>query len=232
MVDNNMTPFANASHPDAAHFHTGTLVNIAPFTQVFPMNTGGNGVQDMLAAGGTVNNGNTWVPSIVRLHDFGNKETQNGVTGPKDGATAGNTEFTVTETPVPTPLPGPAIGGVVAYYMGLEWVPIAAAIFSVAALTLTYKILPESLDPKHRTPPQELRRYTAGSILHALVRPRIGPMIVMSSFNGSVWKTTTSERERSGRYGGCDGGNRGSSRWLNAPSFRRAEAPPPIVGTG
>jgi MFS transporter, DHA1 family, tetracycline resistance protein len=79
---------------------------------------------------------------------------------------------------------GPAIGGVVAYYFGLEWVPIAAAIFSVTALALTYRILPESLDPEHRTPPEELRRYTAGTIIRALARPRIGPMIVMGFVNG------------------------------------------------
>src|SRR6187401_651023 len=60
----------------------------------------------------------------------------------------------------------------------------------------------------------------------------IGPITVTSSASGSVWKTTTSGRERNGNHGACDGGKRGSSRWSNAPSLSRADAPPPMVGTG
>ena len=79
---------------------------------------------------------------------------------------------------------GPMIGGLVAYYFGLAWVPIAAAFFSAAALFMTFAFLPESLDPAHKTPAGELRRYSAGGILHALARPTIGPMILMGFLNG------------------------------------------------
>jgi hypothetical protein len=60
----------------------------------------------------------------------------------------------------------------------------------------------------------------------------IGPMTVMSSASGPVSKTTTSARDLSGRKGAFDGGKRGFSRWSYAPSLRRADEPPPIVGTG
>ncbi len=79
---------------------------------------------------------------------------------------------------------GPVIGGLVAYYLGLQWVPIAAAFFSAGALIMTFTSLPESLDPAHKTSPDELRRYSPAIILHALARPAIGPMILMSFVNG------------------------------------------------
>ncbi len=79
---------------------------------------------------------------------------------------------------------GPAIGGEVAYYAGLQWVPIAASAFSLAALAMTFAYLPESLDPAHAASANDLRRYSAIGIIHSLRRPIIGPMILMAYVNG------------------------------------------------
>jgi hypothetical protein len=103
ITDNNMTPFVSGSHPEAAHFHTSTLTNFAPFTNLSPTMTGGNGVPSMVVSGGgTVTNGTTWNVSAVKVHDFGNNPV-------KTDAVAGPTEFTVTESPL-APLPRTAVG--------------------------------------------------------------------------------------------------------------------------
>ncbi len=79
---------------------------------------------------------------------------------------------------------GPAIGGIVGKNLGLEWVPILAALFSIAALAMTIFWLPESLDPAHKTPPGELRRFSLLGLRHALTRPAVAPLILMSFVNG------------------------------------------------
>jgi DHA1 family tetracycline resistance protein-like MFS transporter len=77
---------------------------------------------------------------------------------------------------------GPFIGGVVGKHLGLEYVPLAAALFSLIALTLTILTLPESHHPGEVT--EGLRRYNAATIFHALARPVIGMLILMSFVNG------------------------------------------------
>lgn len=79
---------------------------------------------------------------------------------------------------------GPAMGGLVARWAGLEWVPIASAFFSLTCLTLTYFLLPETLDPNNRVPTSELRRYTLSGLFKPLFRPVIGAMIAMAFING------------------------------------------------
>ncbi len=78
---------------------------------------------------------------------------------------------------------GPFIGGVVGKHLGLEWVPIAAAVFSATALILTIVTLPESHHPGEALP-EGLRRYNAATIFHALARPVIGMLILMAFVNG------------------------------------------------
>jgi DHA1 family tetracycline resistance protein-like MFS transporter len=79
---------------------------------------------------------------------------------------------------------GPVLGGVIGGKLGLEWVPLTSAFFSLTALCLTFFILHESLDPAHATSPGELRRYTLTGLWKPLARPIIGPMIAMSFVNG------------------------------------------------
>jgi DHA1 family tetracycline resistance protein-like MFS transporter len=78
---------------------------------------------------------------------------------------------------------GPVIGGIVGKHLGLEFVPLTAAIFSAAALILTISRLPESHHPGERGP-EGLRRYSATILLHTIVRPVIGMLILMSFVNG------------------------------------------------
>lgn len=77
---------------------------------------------------------------------------------------------------------GPFIGGVVGKHLGLEYVPLTAALFSATALILTIFTLPESHHPGDVV--EGLRRYNAASIFHALARPVIGMLILMSFVNG------------------------------------------------
>lgn len=100
MKDGNGTTFEAASHPDAAHFHSSTLTSYTPFTTLTaPGNAGNNGIQNMTVSNGTLaNGGTTWNVSQIKMHDYGNNPT-------KTGATAGPTEFIVTETPVAVPEP-------------------------------------------------------------------------------------------------------------------------------
>ncbi len=86
---------------------------------------------------------------------------------------------------------GPMIGGVVAYYIGLQWVPIAASIFSFAALSMTFMFLHESLPPEKRSVGAKASTSIFHALLdrvfgmrHAVARPVIGPMILMSFVNG------------------------------------------------
>jgi MFS transporter, DHA1 family, tetracycline resistance protein len=77
---------------------------------------------------------------------------------------------------------GPAIGGIVGWYLGLEFVPITAAVFSATALILTFLTLPESHHPGEIT--EGLRRFSVTGLERALARPVIGTMIWMVFING------------------------------------------------
>lgn len=77
---------------------------------------------------------------------------------------------------------GPAIGGLVGKYLGLHWVPIVAAAFSLAALMMTIFTLPESHTPGKKS--EDHRRFSFGGLSRALARPLIGAMILMSFVNG------------------------------------------------
>ncbi|MGC8551376.1 MAG: MFS transporter [Phycisphaerae bacterium] len=78
---------------------------------------------------------------------------------------------------------GPVIGGTVAHFLGLGYVPIVAAAFSLTALLMTIFTLPESrkFDGDN---PAAARRFTVRTIEHALMRPIIGPMILLFFLNG------------------------------------------------
>jgi DHA1 family tetracycline resistance protein-like MFS transporter len=87
---------------------------------------------------------------------------------------------------------GPFIGGTVGKHFGLEYVPIAAAAFSFAALLSTIFFLPESL-PIERRVQARVEPYASifhavidrlFGIRHALARPTIGALIAMSFVNG------------------------------------------------
>jgi MFS transporter, DHA1 family, tetracycline resistance protein len=77
---------------------------------------------------------------------------------------------------------GPLIGGLTAYHLGLRYVPLVAAGFSLTALILTITYVAESLDPAHR--PTDLRRYSLMTLPRAVARPVIGPLILMFFVNG------------------------------------------------
>lgn len=79
---------------------------------------------------------------------------------------------------------GPLLGGLVggSEHLGLPYVPLVAAGFSVAALVMTFFALPESLDPAHKN--MDVRRFSITGLRHALARKTIGRMIMMGFVNG------------------------------------------------
>ncbi len=77
---------------------------------------------------------------------------------------------------------GPFIGGVVGKQFGLQYVPLTAAVFSLSALLMTFFTLPESHHPGDKT--EDLRRFSVQGLRHALARPVIGGLIMMSFVNG------------------------------------------------
>jgi MFS transporter, DHA1 family, tetracycline resistance protein len=77
---------------------------------------------------------------------------------------------------------GPLIGGITAKFLGLPYVPLAAAAFSLTALVSTYFFLPESLNPE--TKPSDLRRYSIFTLGRVVARPLIGPLILIFFVNG------------------------------------------------
>lgn len=77
---------------------------------------------------------------------------------------------------------GPAIGGFVGKHFGLPFVPIVAALFSLTALIMTIVTLPESHHPGEPSP--DARRFSITGLRHALARPIIGALILMSFVNG------------------------------------------------
>jgi MFS transporter, DHA1 family, tetracycline resistance protein len=87
---------------------------------------------------------------------------------------------------------GPFIGGVVGKHLGLQFVPVAAACFSIAALAGTIFFLKESLTPDRRAPATRQSYATVFhaildrlfGIRHALLRPTIGMLIWIFFVNG------------------------------------------------
>ncbi len=77
---------------------------------------------------------------------------------------------------------GPLIGGITAKFLGLSYVPLIAAAFSLTALLSTYFYLPESLNPE--TKPSDLRRYSLMTLWRVTTRPVIGPLILIFFVNG------------------------------------------------
>ncbi len=79
---------------------------------------------------------------------------------------------------------GPIIGGVVSNFMGLQYVPLVAAAFSFTALILTFTTLAESRTPNNRRNDAAARRFSFRGLEHSLVRPIIGPLILLFFVNG------------------------------------------------
>ena len=87
---------------------------------------------------------------------------------------------------------GPFIGGVVGKHLGLQYVPVAAACFSISALAGTVLFLRESLHPEMRS---QARRQSYATVFHAVLdrlfgirhalrRPTIGALIWILFVNG------------------------------------------------
>ena len=79
---------------------------------------------------------------------------------------------------------GPVIGGTVSWVLGLRWVPMVAAAFSLTALLLTIFTLGESRLPDASSNEAAKRRFSFRGLEHALVRPIIGPLILLFFLNG------------------------------------------------
>ena len=79
---------------------------------------------------------------------------------------------------------GPLIGGVVggSSQLGLSYVPLVAAAFSLAALVMTFFTLPESHHPGAQT--VDARRFSLDGLRRALGRPVIAPLMWMSFVYG------------------------------------------------
>lgn len=82
---------------------------------------------------------------------------------------------------------GPLIGGLVggSKHLGLTYVPVAAAVFSLAAMILTWTSLPETVVPGAKAVVgSAARRFSFDSMLRALGRPIIGFLILTGFING------------------------------------------------
>ncbi|MGC9259251.1 MAG: MFS transporter [Phycisphaerae bacterium] len=79
---------------------------------------------------------------------------------------------------------GPIIGGVVSNFLGLQYVPLVAAAFSCTALFLTFTQLAESRTPNNQRNDAAARRFSLRGMEHALLRPIIGPLILLFFVNG------------------------------------------------
>ncbi len=81
------------------------------------------------------------------------------------------------------PLIGGAIGGMP--QLGLPYVPVAAGIFSLAALILTVMYLPETITPgTGKNTAAAARRFSFTAMLHVLHRPVVGFLVLMGFVNG------------------------------------------------
>lgn len=79
---------------------------------------------------------------------------------------------------------GPVIGGTVSWVLGLQYVPLVAAAFSLAALLMTIFTLGESRNPNAASNDAAKRRFSFRGLEHALARPIIGPLILLFFLNG------------------------------------------------
>jgi MFS family permease len=79
---------------------------------------------------------------------------------------------------------GPVIGGTVSWVLGLQWVPLVAAAFSLVALLLTIFTLGESRTPNAASNDAAKRRFSLRGLERALARPIIGPLILLFFLNG------------------------------------------------
>ena len=79
---------------------------------------------------------------------------------------------------------GPIIGGLVSHFLGLQYVPLVAAAFSFIALIMTATQLAESRTPNNQRNDAAARRFSFRGLEHSLVRPIIGPLILLFFVNG------------------------------------------------
>ncbi|HMD54390.1 MAG TPA: MFS transporter, partial [Phycisphaerae bacterium] len=79
---------------------------------------------------------------------------------------------------------GPVIGGTVSHFAGLQYVPLVAAVFTIAALSMTWFTLAESRTPNAASNDAAARRFSFRGLEHALKRPIIGPLILLFFVNG------------------------------------------------
>ena len=79
---------------------------------------------------------------------------------------------------------GPIIGGLVSHFLGLQYVPLVAAAFSFVALTMTATQLAESRTPNNQRNDAAARRFSFRGLEQSLVRPIIGPLILLFFVNG------------------------------------------------
>lgn len=79
---------------------------------------------------------------------------------------------------------GPLIGGLVGKFLGLAYVPVAASVFSIAALILTYLTLSETVQPGVSQPNSDARRFSFHAMVRVLSRPIIGFLILTAFVNG------------------------------------------------
>ncbi len=78
---------------------------------------------------------------------------------------------------------GPLIGGTVSKFLGLEYVPLAAVLFSAVALTMTITRLAESRNLATDNAAAQ-RRFSVRGLEHALKRPVVGMLIILFFVNG------------------------------------------------
>ncbi|MGC8561096.1 MAG: MFS transporter [Phycisphaerae bacterium] len=78
---------------------------------------------------------------------------------------------------------GPLIGGTVSKFLGLQYVPLVAAVFSLAALTMTITRLAESRNLATDNAAAQ-RRFSVRGLEHALKRPVVGMLIMLFFVNG------------------------------------------------
>lgn len=78
---------------------------------------------------------------------------------------------------------GPLIGGTVSKFIGLQYVPLAAVLFSLGALTMTITRLSESRNLATDNAAAQ-RRFSFRGLEHALKRPVVGMLIMLFFVNG------------------------------------------------
>jgi DHA1 family tetracycline resistance protein-like MFS transporter len=78
---------------------------------------------------------------------------------------------------------GPLIGGTVSKFFGLQYVPLAAAVFGLTALTMTITRLAESRNLATDNAAAQ-RRFSVRGLEHALKRPVVGMLIMLFFVNG------------------------------------------------